>query len=81
MVLLISGKPVGIRKRNDGDRNPARLKTILECPHLAEMGLAGQSGEVAEKDQQKIIVKAIGELNRIAVQIEQVQAIEGDLFH
>ena len=45
------------------------------------MGLARQSGEVSEKDQQKIFVKALVEVYRFAAQIEQGQAIEGDLFH
>ncbi len=54
---------------------------IFECPHLAEVGLAGQSGEMSEKDQQKVIMKALLELYRVAAQIEQSKTIEGDLFH
>jgi len=54
---------------------------IFECPHLAEMGLAGQSGEMSQKDQQQITMKALFELYRIAAQIEQGQTIEGYLFH
>ena len=54
---------------------------IFECPHLAEVGLARQSGEVPEKDQQKVTMKALVELYRVAAQIEQSKTIEGDLFH
>ena len=43
--------------------------------------MARQSGEMSEKDQQKVNMKALVELYRVAVQIEQGQAIEGDLFH
>ena len=54
---------------------------IFECPHLAEVGLAWQSGKVSEKNQQKVMTKALVEVDRIAAQIEQGQTIEGDLFH
>jgi hypothetical protein len=43
--------------------------------------LARKSGEMSEKDQQKVIMKALVELYRVAFQIEQGQAIEGDRFH
>ena len=66
MLRLIVRKPSGLGEGDRDDRNPARLEMIFECHHLAEMGLAGQSGEVPEKDQQKVIVKVIVELNRIA---------------
>ena len=54
---------------------------IFECRYLTEVGLAGESGKVPEKDQQEVTMKALLELNRIAAQIEQGQAIEGHLFH
>ena len=43
--------------------------------------MAGQSREVPEKDQQKVIVKAFVELNPVATEIEQAQTIEGHLVH
>ena len=81
MVLLILRKPLGFGEGDHDDRNPAQLEMILDCPHLAEVGLARQSGEMSEKDQQKVIMKALLELYRVTVQIEQGQAIEGDRFH
>ena len=81
MLRLIRREPPWFGEGDHDDRNPARLEMIFECPHLAEVGLARQSGEVPEKDQQKVMMKAIVELNRIAAQIEQGQTIEGDLFH
>jgi len=54
---------------------------IFECPHLDEVGLARQSSKMPEKDQQKVMMKALSEFNRFAAQIEQGQVIESDLFH
>ena len=81
MLRLIMRKPSWFGEGDHDDRNPARAEMIFECRHLAEVGLARQSGEMPDKDQQKVIVKAIGELSRIAAQIEQGQTIEGHLFH
>ena len=81
MLRLIVRKPSWFGEGDHDDRNPARLKTSFECHHLAEVGLAGQSSEVPEKDQQKVIVKAVVELNRVAAEIEQAQTMEGHLFH
>ena len=81
MLRLIRREPPWFGEGDHDDRNPARLEMIFECPHLAEVGLARQSGEVPEKDQQKVMMKAIVELNRIAAQIEQGQTIDGHLFH
>ena len=81
MLRLIRREPPWFGEGDHDDRNPARLEMIFECPHLAEVGLARQSGEVPEKDQQKVMMKAIVELNRIAAQIEQGQTIEGDFLH
>ena len=81
MVLLILRKPLGFGEGDHDDRNPAGFESIFCRFHLAEVGLARQSGEVPEKDQQKVIMKALVELYRVAFQIEQGQAIEGDRFH
>jgi hypothetical protein len=81
MLRLIRRKPSWFGEGDHDDRNPARLELIFECPHLAEVGLARQSGEMSEKDQQKVIMKALLELYRVTVQIEQGQAIQGDRVH
>lgn len=81
MVLLILRKPLRFGEGDHYDRNPAGFELISGCLHLAEVGLAWQSGEVPEKDQQKEIMKTLGDLYRVAVQIEQGQTIEGYLFH
>ena len=81
MVLLILRKPFEFGEGDHDDRNPAGIELIFNRFHLAEVGLARQSGEVPEKDQQKVIMKALVELYRVAFQIEQGQAIEGDRFH
>ena len=81
MLRLIRRKPSWFGEGDHDDRNLARLETIFECPHLAEVGLARQSGEMSQKDQQKVMMKALVELNRVAAQIEQGQTIEGYLFH
>jgi hypothetical protein len=36
---------------------------------------------MSEKDQQKVIMKALLELYRVTAQIKQGQAIQGDRFH
>ena len=81
MVLLILRQPLRFGEGDHDDRNPAGFETIFERPHLAEVGLARQSSEVSEKDQQKVIMKVLVELYRVTVQIVQGQTIEGNLFH
>ena len=81
MVLLIERKPLRLGEGDHDDRNPAGFELIFGRFHLAEVGLARQSGEMSKKDQQKVMMKALGELYRVAVQIEQGQTIEGYLFH
>ena len=81
MLRLILGKPFEFGEGDHDDRNPARLEMIFECPHLDEVGLARQSSKMPEKDQQKVMMKALSEFNRFAAQIEQGQVIESDLFH
>jgi len=41
--------------------------------HLAEVRLARQSRQVAQKNQQEIIVELFGEIDRLAVEIQQRQ--------
>ena len=45
------------------------------------MSLARQSGEMAEKDQEQMLLKVIRESYPLAVQIEQRQFIESNFFH
>jgi len=41
--------------------------------HLTEMRLARQSRQMAEKDQQNILVETIGEVCSVAVKIQERQ--------
>jgi hypothetical protein len=45
------------------------------------VGLARQSGKMAKKDQEQVLLKMIRESYPLAVQIEQRQLIEGNFFH
>lgn len=72
------------RRLSEGDHNhcdAAPVELGLEFFHLAEVGLARQSGEMAEKDQEQMLLKVIRESYPLAVQIEQRQFIESNFFH
>jgi hypothetical protein len=45
------------------------------------VGLARQSGEMAKKDQEQVLLKVIRESYPLSAQIEQRQFIESNFFH
>jgi hypothetical protein len=49
--------------------------------HLPEVHLTRQSGEVPEKNQQKVVVKVGAEINRLGFEVQEPQAVEIDSFH
>ena len=81
MTLLVLRQllRVGKRHHRDGDAAPAEL--TMSLPHLAEMRLARQSSQVTQENQQEILVELSGETGRLAVEGQQRQLCEVDLFH
>jgi hypothetical protein len=49
--------------------------------HLAEVSLAGQSGEMAKKNQQRILLNAGAHIDRNARQIDQPELPEINFVH
>lgn len=68
--FLIRRERLRLGKRNHEHGHTAPVEFGFSFRHLAEVRLARQSGEVAEKNQQRAIADAIGELNRLAAEIE-----------
>lgn len=73
MQLLVTNQLRRLGERHHYDRNPAPIELGLSFFHLAEVSLARQSGEMAQKDQQQMFLKKIGEGCLLAVKIEQRQ--------
>lgn len=70
MVLLVVHQlgRFGEGHHCDGNAAPFELCTLL--PHLTEMRLAGQSRQVAEKNQQEIFIELAGEIDRLTMEVE-----------
>ena len=73
MVLLITHQPGRLGEGNDRDNDAASIELGMLLAHLAEVRLARQSRQVAQKNQQEIIVELFGEIDRLAVKIQQRQ--------
>ena len=54
---------------------PRRSNSILECVHLDEVSLTGQSGQMTEKDQQQLLAKE--SVQRSAVSREDRESASG----
>ena len=73
MMLLISHQPVRLGEGNDRDRDAAPIELGMLPAHLAEVRLARQSRQVAQKNQQEIFVELLGKIDGRAVKIQQRQ--------
>jgi len=80
-MLLITHQLGRLGKGNDRHRNAAASELGLLPAHLAEVRLAGQSREVAEKNQQQIFVELFGEIDRLALEVQQRQLFQRNIFH
>jgi hypothetical protein len=60
MMFLIGNQFGRLGERNNGYGDAAPVKFIFERFHLAEVGLARQSGEVPEKDEEQILIEISG---------------------
>ena len=69
-MFLVRREHLRLGKRNHEHGHTAPVEFGFSFRHLAEVRLARQSGEVAEKNQQRAIADAIGELDRLAAEIE-----------
>ena len=73
MLLLIVDQLCRIGERNRDDGNAASLKLTLSSLHLAEVGLAWESSQMPQKDQQNALVKICEQIDSATLQIEQRQ--------
>ena len=60
MMLVIGNELGGLGERNDGHGDTAPVEFMFQRLHLAEVGLARQSGEVPEKDQEQKVFAILG---------------------
>jgi hypothetical protein len=81
MDFLIGRKLAGFGERDHDHRDSAAIELRLESSHLAEVSLARQSSQVAQKNQQCTIVEMATELGVTAVQVQQRKVINADAFH
>ncbi len=81
MMLLITHQLGRLGKGNDRDRDAAPVELGMLLAHLAEVRLARQSSQVTQKNQQEIFVELSGEIDRLAVEGQQRQLFEVNLFH
>jgi hypothetical protein len=80
-MFLILNEPEGLGERDGRNRDSAPVELELDILHLAEVGLARQSGEMAEKDQKQMLLETTAKCDPLTVQIEQRQFIESNFFH
>ena len=69
MMLLIRQQPLRRGKRDNDYRRPAPIEFTFERFHLAEVMLARQSGKVPKKNEQRIFLGIILEINRTALKV------------
>ena len=81
MMLLVVHQLGRLGKGHDRNRDAAPLELGMLLAHLAEMRLARQSSQVTQKNQQEIFVELSGETGRLAVEGQQRQLCEVNLFH
>jgi len=81
VALLIPKQLCWFGERNHRDDNATPFKFRFKRFHLTEVSLAGQSSEMSKKDEKQILLKVIAESRPVAVQIEQRQIIDDQLFH
>lgn len=81
VMFLILDESEGLGERDDRNRDAAPIEFGLEFFHLAEVSLARQSGEMAEKDQKQMLLETTAKCDPLTVQIEQRQFIESNFFH
>ncbi len=81
MMLLVVNQLGWRGKGHDGNRDAAPLELSMLLAHLAEMRLAGQSSQMTQKNQQEIFIELPGEIGRLAVEGQQRQLCEVNLFH
>ena len=73
MMLLITHQPGRVGEGNHSDSNVAAIELGMPSAHHAEVRLARQSSQVAQKNQQEIIVELFGEIDGPAIEIQQRQ--------
>jgi len=81
MMLLITHQLGRLGKGHDCNRDAAPLELGMLLAHLAEMRLARQSSQVAQKNQQEIFIELAGEIGRLAVKIQERQLFYSNVFH
>jgi hypothetical protein len=69
MMLLITHQPVRLSEGNDRDRDVTAIELGMMSAHLAEVRLARQSSQVAQKNQQEIFVELFGDIDGLAMEI------------
>jgi hypothetical protein len=58
---LIAGEPLRRRERNDRDRDAASIEALLRLLHLPEVLLAGESGEMAQEDDEQETARVLAQ--------------------
>ena len=81
VALLIVHQLCRFSEGHDRDGDATLLELAMLLPHLAEMRLAGQSSQVAEKNHQEIFVEMASQNRRFAVEIQQRQLCDIDVLH
>ena len=80
MALLVLRQLRRVGKRHHRDGNAAPAKLTMSLPHLTEMRLARQSSQVTQKNQQEIFIELPSEIGQLAVEGQQRQLCEVNLF-
>jgi len=80
-MFLVATQHRRLRKRDDDYLDVAPVEFLFECADLDEVSLAGQSGQMAVKNQQQPFAKESAQRNSVTVKVEKAQLVDGDFFH
>ena len=78
MQFLVVSKLRGSAKDTTAIADATPIELGFEFCHLAEVSLARQSSEMAQKDQQQVFAEVIAQRNSLAAQIEQRQVFKSN---
>jgi hypothetical protein len=70
MDSLVGSQTVRLRERDDHDDYVALIEQMLQFLHLSEVLLAGQSGEMTEKNEQRAPGDKLLQADLPALQVE-----------
>jgi Asp-tRNA(Asn)/Glu-tRNA(Gln) amidotransferase B subunit len=81
MMFLVLPKLRRLGERNDNDGNAAANELRFPSLHLTEVVLARKSGQMSQKNEERVVSEIIAYGDGAAAQVIKTQGVDADLFH